>query len=271
MSDFDLLATERRGAARPPARCARGGRDAGLHAGRHLRHGQGHDARGTRRASAREIILGNTFHLMLRPGTDVIRAHGGLHGFMHWPRPDPHRLRRLPGLQPRGAAQAHGGGRAVPLARRRRRGVPHARGLDGGAGRARLRHRHGASTTARRTRPPRQQARESMERSMRWARAQPRRIRRTSATRNALFGIVQGGMHLPLRLESARGAARHRLRRLRRSAASRSASRTRSATAVLEALEPHLPARPAALPHGRRHAGRHRRRPCRAASTCSTA
>jgi hypothetical protein len=27
------------------------------------------------------IILGNTFHLMLRPGTDVIRAHGGLHGF----------------------------------------------------------------------------------------------------------------------------------------------------------------------------------------------
>ncbi|HLB30814.1 MAG TPA: tRNA guanosine(34) transglycosylase Tgt [Gammaproteobacteria bacterium] len=34
-----------------------------------------------------EIILGNTFHLMLRPGVEVIRAHGGLHGFMHWPRP----------------------------------------------------------------------------------------------------------------------------------------------------------------------------------------
>ncbi|MEX2517104.1 MAG: tRNA guanosine(34) transglycosylase Tgt [Gammaproteobacteria bacterium] len=34
-----------------------------------------------------EIILGNTFHLMLRPGTDVIRAHGGLHGFMHWDGP----------------------------------------------------------------------------------------------------------------------------------------------------------------------------------------
>ena len=31
-----------------------------------------------------EIILGNTFHLMLRPGTEVIRAHGGLHGFMNW-------------------------------------------------------------------------------------------------------------------------------------------------------------------------------------------
>jgi queuine tRNA-ribosyltransferase len=34
-----------------------------------------------------EIILGNTFHLMLRPGVEVIRAHGGLHRFMHWEGP----------------------------------------------------------------------------------------------------------------------------------------------------------------------------------------
>ncbi len=34
-----------------------------------------------------EMILGNTFHLMLRPGTDVIRAHGDLHDFMHWSGP----------------------------------------------------------------------------------------------------------------------------------------------------------------------------------------
>ena len=34
-----------------------------------------------------QIVLGNTFHLMLRPGMDVIRAHGGLHRFMHWERP----------------------------------------------------------------------------------------------------------------------------------------------------------------------------------------
>lgn len=33
------------------------------------------------------IILGNTFHLMLRPGTEVIKAHGGLHEFMHWDKP----------------------------------------------------------------------------------------------------------------------------------------------------------------------------------------
>ncbi len=38
-------------------------------------------------ADGAEIILGNTFHLMLRPGTDVIRAHGGLHEFMNWRRP----------------------------------------------------------------------------------------------------------------------------------------------------------------------------------------
>jgi queuine tRNA-ribosyltransferase len=34
-----------------------------------------------------DIILGNTFHLMLRPGMNVIKAHGGLHRFMHWDGP----------------------------------------------------------------------------------------------------------------------------------------------------------------------------------------
>jgi len=34
-----------------------------------------------------EIILGNTFHLMLRPGTEIIRKHGDLHDFMHWQKP----------------------------------------------------------------------------------------------------------------------------------------------------------------------------------------
>jgi len=39
------------------------------------------------RETGAEILLGNTFHLMLRPGTEVIEAHGGLHGFMQWERP----------------------------------------------------------------------------------------------------------------------------------------------------------------------------------------
>ena len=34
-----------------------------------------------------QIILGNTFHLWLRPGLETIAAHGGLHGFMGWKRP----------------------------------------------------------------------------------------------------------------------------------------------------------------------------------------
>ena len=35
-------------------------------------------------SSGAEIILGNTFHLMLRPGREIIRKHGGLHEFMNW-------------------------------------------------------------------------------------------------------------------------------------------------------------------------------------------
>lgn len=38
-------------------------------------------------SSGAEIILGNTFHLMLRPGTEIISAHGDLHDFIHWQRP----------------------------------------------------------------------------------------------------------------------------------------------------------------------------------------
>ncbi len=37
--------------------------------------------------SGAQILLGNTFHLMLRPGTEIIRAHGDLHDFMNWPGP----------------------------------------------------------------------------------------------------------------------------------------------------------------------------------------
>jgi len=34
-----------------------------------------------------QIVLGNTFHLWLRPGPEVVAAHAGLHRFMGWPRP----------------------------------------------------------------------------------------------------------------------------------------------------------------------------------------
>lgn len=37
--------------------------------------------------SGAHICLGNTFHLMLRPGTGIIRQHGDLHDFMNWDKP----------------------------------------------------------------------------------------------------------------------------------------------------------------------------------------
>ena len=39
------------------------------------------------KATGADIILGNTFHLMLRPGPEIIKAHGTLHDFMNWPGP----------------------------------------------------------------------------------------------------------------------------------------------------------------------------------------
>ena len=48
-------------------------------------------------ATGAEILLGNTYHLMLRPGAERIARLGGLHRFMNWPRADPDRFRRLPG------------------------------------------------------------------------------------------------------------------------------------------------------------------------------
>src|SRR6516162_437714 len=39
------------------------------------------------RSSGAEILLGNTYHLMLRPSAERIAALGGLHAFMHWPHP----------------------------------------------------------------------------------------------------------------------------------------------------------------------------------------
>ena len=66
-----------------------------------------------------EIVLGNTFHLMLRPGAERVAALGGLHKFMNWPRPDPDRFGRLPGDVAQGAAQARRRRRHLPLADRR--------------------------------------------------------------------------------------------------------------------------------------------------------
>ncbi|MFP1463605.1 hypothetical protein ACLB1E_30795 [Escherichia coli] len=51
-------------------------------------------------ATGAQIILGNTFHLWLRPGQEIMKLHGDLPPFLCSGKNDPHRLRRLPGLQP---------------------------------------------------------------------------------------------------------------------------------------------------------------------------
>ncbi|MGT2494108.1 hypothetical protein ACU4GD_35460 [Cupriavidus basilensis] len=80
MLNFELLTTDgnaRRGRVTQPRR----GRDPDLHAGRHLRLGQGDVATELNEINS-QIILGNTFHRWLRPGLEVVEAHGGLHRFM---------------------------------------------------------------------------------------------------------------------------------------------------------------------------------------------
>jgi len=147
-----------------------------------------------------QIVLGNTFHLMLRPGADVIRAHGGLHGFMHWPGPI---LTDSGGFQVFSLAQLRKlteagvnfrspvNGDAVFLSPEISMQVQAALNSD--------------IVMAFDECPPypatEQQARTSMELSMRWARRSRDEFTRLGNP-NALFGIVQGGTYLGLRHES---------------------------------------------------------------------
>ena len=73
-----------------------------------------------------QIVLGNTFHLWLRPGLDVIAAHGGLASLHGLAGTDPHRFGRFPGFQSGRFAQSDGGGRQIPVAGQWRCVFPHA-------------------------------------------------------------------------------------------------------------------------------------------------
>ena len=64
-------------------------------------------------AAGATIILANTYHLYLRPGHERIERFGGLHRFMAWDRPDPHRLGRVPGRVARRSADRRRGRRDV--------------------------------------------------------------------------------------------------------------------------------------------------------------
>jgi queuine tRNA-ribosyltransferase len=147
-----------------------------------------------------EIILGNTFHLYLRPGLEVIAAHGDLHDFMHWPRP---------------ILTDSGGFQVFSLAERARlseEGVNFRSPVDGAPvflspevsmQVQRVLGSDIAMSFDECTPYPATpiEARASMELSMRWALRGHREYHREDPP-GTLFGIVQGGVHADLRLES---------------------------------------------------------------------
>src|SRR5271156_2701731 len=147
-----------------------------------------------------QIILGNTFHLYLRPGLEVIEAHAGLHRFMHWRRP---------------ILTDSGGFQVWSLAEMRKiseEGAHFRSPVDGAqvflSPEESMRiQRVLASDVAMSfdecTPHPatESEARASMELSMRWALRGFREYYRTEPP-GTLFGIVQGGIYPNLRLAS---------------------------------------------------------------------
>ena len=158
------------------------------------------------RALGAQIILGNTFHLSLRPGLEVIEAHGGLHGFARWDGP---------------ILTDSGGFQVFSLAHRRKvteQGVTFKAPTDGSTvflgpeESMRIQkvldsdivmifdecppvHVDGVPVEAA-------LVQRSMELSLRWAERSKRAHEGNDA---ALFGIVQGGVHRELRTRSAEG------------------------------------------------------------------
>jgi len=148
-----------------------------------------------------QIILANTFHLLLRPGAPVIAAHGGLHQFMHW---------RRPILTDSGGFQVFS---LKSLRRISEEGVLFRSPVDGQEVRLTpedsmqmqlaLRSDIAMALDDCTAHPATEaEARASMERSMRWAARSHACYYAAAEPPGGLFGIVQGGMHLPLRLAS---------------------------------------------------------------------
>jgi queuine tRNA-ribosyltransferase len=145
-----------------------------------------------------QIVLGNTFHLWLRPGLDVIGKHGGLHRFMGWDRPI---------LTDSGGFQVFSLGALRKISEE---GVRFASPINGDklmltpeeSMRIQLALDSDIAMVFDECTPhpaTEEQAAQSMRLSMRWA---ERSKTAFQSKKNALFGIVQGGMYEALRDES---------------------------------------------------------------------
>ena len=148
-----------------------------------------------------QIILGNTFHLMLRPTTAVIKAHGDLHDFMHWDKPI---------LTDSGGFQVFSLG---ALRKITEQGVTFKSPLNGSAifmgpeESMQVQRDLGSDIVMifdECTPYPAtiNEAADSMRLSLRWA---ERSKKAHGDNLSALFGIVQGGMYEHLRYESIDG------------------------------------------------------------------
>ena len=145
-----------------------------------------------------QIILGNTFHLWLRPGVEVVQTHGDLHDFIHWERPI---------LTDSGGFQVFSLGEMRKITEEGvhfRSPVDGARVFMGPEESMRIQRALGSDIVMifdECTPYPasEREARESMQLSLRWA---ARSKAAHAGNPNALFGIVQGGMYPALRRES---------------------------------------------------------------------
>jgi queuine tRNA-ribosyltransferase len=154
-----------------------------------------------------QICLGNTFHLWLRPGLEVIHAHGGLHEFMGWKKPI---------LTDSGGFQVFSLG---ALRKITEEGVKFSSPIDGAklflSPEISMQIQHVLNSDIvmifdECTPYPatRDEAAKSMRLSMRWAqrsRDEHNKLNEGKMSANALFGIVQGGMYEDLRDESLAG------------------------------------------------------------------
>ena len=177
------------------------------------------------RATGAAIVLGNTYHLMLRPGAERIARLGrpaSLHGLA---RSNPDRFRRLPGHVAGEAAQARRGRRHLPVASRRLDASPDAGTLDRNPAPARMPPSPWCWTSARRF-PPTPDAGARVHATVDALGRSGRATAFRPATGYGLFGIVQGSVYPDLREASAR-ALRRSASTATRSAAWRSAKARR--------------------------------------------
>ena len=154
------------------------------------------------RATGAEIVLGNTYHLMLRPGAERIAALGGLHKFMNWPRPiltdsggfQVMSLSGLRKLEETGVTfRSHLDGAMFELTPERSIEIQLLLGADVIMQLDECLKLPAAAAEMER----------AMQLSLRWAERSMRAFDHAPPG-HALFGIVQGGDNTELRLQSAR-------------------------------------------------------------------